>query len=72
MSYRLVICLDVQANDLQNAYKKVYRAMGLVEAETEGEIQWESTDEWFDKDGYPGDLENLQETRMNVFQEENK
>ena len=49
MSYRLVICIDVDAESLEQAYGRVHKGMG--EANFEGFEGWESTDENFDGDG---------------------
>lgn len=60
-AYRIVVCVDVHAESLDDAYETVYKGM------TESELDWESSDEWFDVDGYHGDPDTLQESRMRVF-----
>jgi hypothetical protein len=57
-TYRLVICVDVEADTLTEAYGDVYRGM------TKSALDWESSDEWFDVDGYHGDPDVLQTARM--------
>jgi len=68
MTYRLVVCLDVDAKDLKEAYRKVYLEMKKVDAV---DFQWESSDEWFEPGGDLGDPDKLQGARMAVFDEEN-
>jgi len=64
-SFRLVICVDVDANDLADAYGKVYEAMAKL---PEG-MDWESSDEWFDDSGdSTGDPDELQAARMKYLQ----
>jgi hypothetical protein len=58
--YRLIICVDVETNSLADAYKQVYEGM------TKSGLDWESSDEWYDKDGETGDPDVLQEARMEV------
>lgn len=62
--YRLVICLDVEADSLESAYEKVYRTMGGVDCR---EFQWESTDEAYDEDGNQVEEEEMQRVRHTVF-----
>jgi len=62
--YRLVICLDVEAYNLEQAYERVYDTMGTVDAE---DFQWESTNEAFDPEGDAIDPDEMQEARMKVF-----
>lgn len=63
-NYRLVICLDVEADSLEQAYERVYTTMGTVDRE---DFQWESTDEAYDPDGGEVDAEEMQQARMAVF-----
>jgi hypothetical protein len=44
-SYRFVICVDVEAKSLTQAYGKVYEAMNSLDDQLLG---WESTDEVYD------------------------
>lgn len=60
MPYRLVVCIDVEADSLKDAYGKVYEAMGQL---PEG-LDWESSDEAFDPDGAEIGPKKLQEARM--------
>jgi len=60
MSYRLVICVDVDASSLEEAYGKVYEAMGKITGVGTG-LDWSSDDEWYDPEGNAGlsmDLDN--------------
>jgi hypothetical protein len=76
--YRFVVCMDVCRKDetdgteepkadLVEAYRRLYIAMGLLEQQAKGQIQWESTDEAFGPDGQPIIEEALQEARMTVL-----
>jgi hypothetical protein len=57
-TYRLVVCVDVQAEDPAKAYGETYEGMTL------SGLDWESSDEWFGADGNPADPEELQTARM--------
>lgn len=63
-TWRLVICLDVEACSLEQAYERVYDIMGTVDSE---DFQWESTNEAYDPEGGSIDLEEMQDARMKVF-----
>ena len=63
-TYRLVICLDVDADSLEHAYERVYRTMGSVDRE---DFQWESTDEAYDTEGGEVDPNEMQQARMTTF-----
>lgn len=75
MAYRIVICVDVHADDLEQAYAKVYDYMACNCGITDGahspgctnDIDWESSDEAFDHEGEPVDPDVLQEARMAFF-----
>jgi len=64
MTYRFVVCLDVEADSLEEAYSELYTSMGKVDRSS---FQWESTDEAFDPDGNPVTPEEVQEARMSTF-----
>ncbi len=42
--YRIVICVDIVADNASKAYEKLYDTMMA------SELAWESTDEWFSED----------------------
>ena len=65
-NFRFVICVDVEADGLKEAYRSLYKHMGLLPED----MEWESTDEWYDEDGEQGDPDVLQDVRMTVFDEE--
>ena len=65
-TFRLVICLDVSADSLEDAYETVYKQMAKLTTTTK-DMDWESSDEWFDQDGVLGDPDTLQEARMRVI-----
>lgn len=58
---RFVICVDVEEDNPTRAYGVMYEAM------KKSELEWESTDEWFDSDGELGDPDSLQRSRMSYF-----
>lgn len=69
MAYRIVICVDIHAETLKEAYGKLYDSMKQPEG---SDLDWESTDEWFDdEDGALGTPEELQEARMAVYKDRN-
>lgn len=65
--YRIVICLDVEARSMTEAYRRVYRKMKKVDCDN---FQWESSDEWYMPDGTALEPGNAQDIRMKVFAEE--
>ncbi len=65
MSYRLVICIDVDAESLTQAYGRVHKGMGDVNFE--GLEGWESTDENFDEDANIIPPEVMQQARDKFF-----
>lgn len=65
--YRLVLCLDVNAGSLEEAYRKAYETMNDVCAKSDNTLEWESTDEAFDAEGEPVSPETMQDARMTVF-----
>jgi len=63
-AFRLVVCIDIEADSLQEAYGKLWRGM----APTVFEDAWESSDEWYGSDGEPGTEEELSDARSAFFQ----
>lgn len=61
MAIRIVVCIDVDHDTLEDAYREVYEAM------TATGLAWESSDEWFDVDGQQVIEEACQAARMKVF-----
>lgn len=60
MSYRIVTLIDIEASSPAEAYKKLHEFM----AKTEGtDLDWESSDEWYDSDGNPLSLEEQSKAR---------
>lgn len=59
--FRFVICVDVEADSLDEGYSKLYDTMAKVDQEA---FQWESTDEAFTPDGDVVDPKDLQRARM--------
>lgn len=62
-TFRLVVCIDVDAESLLEAYGKVYEAMGKITGPTSG-MDWESSDEAYTPDAEPISEEELSKTRM--------
>jgi len=64
MPFRIVVCIDVDATDLEQAYGRVSDNLGKL---PDG-MDWESTDEWYDDgDGDAIDEEEIQRVRMATF-----
>lgn len=68
--YRFVICVDLEASSLEDAYRKLCANMGAVEASTQGRVQWESTDEAYEPDGSQVDEDTLSDAIMAVLDED--
>lgn len=62
-SYRLVVCIDVDAQSTLEAYGKVYEAMGKITGPGTG-LDWESSDEAYTPDAEPISEEELSKVRM--------
>lgn len=67
-TYRIVVCLDVEARSMAEAYRRVYRRMKKVDCDN---FEWESSDEWYDPEANALEPGDVQEIRMKVFAEEN-
>lgn len=65
--HRIVVCLDIEARSMEDAYRRVYRRMRRVDC---ANFQWESTDEWYDPEATPLEPGDVQDIRMRVFKEE--
>jgi hypothetical protein len=63
MSTRIVVCIDLDTDQLDEAYRQVYDTMGRTG------LDWESSDEWFYDDG--GEIPEfiISAARMNAFAE---
>jgi hypothetical protein len=70
MSYRIVICVDIDASSAQDAYETLYDAMAEAERNND-DICWESSDEWYDDDGDEIGAEAAQEARLAAFNKRN-
>ena len=71
MSVRICICLDFDTDEPAEAYGSLTRFMNGInwESATLGGMQegWESTDEWYGKDGVPLTEKECQEARNRYF-----
>lgn len=65
-SYRLVVCVDVTADNLTEAYRKVRRF--ISEGPSENALGWETSDEWYGPDGEQGDEAELQAAIMKAIE----
>lgn len=65
MSYRFVVCIDVDAEGMTEAYGKLHEGLSVVNFE--GYEGWESTDENFDEDGELVPPETMQQHRDEFF-----
>jgi hypothetical protein len=64
--FRLIVCIDVDADTLEEAYGKVYKGMGKVTGPGTG-LDWESSDEAYDPDGNKIDEADLSKARVAVI-----
>ena len=60
-SYRLVVCIDIEADSLTEAYRKIHQTM------TDTGLEWESSDEAYDTEGEEISPEELSAARMSVL-----
>ena len=63
-TFRLVVCIDIEAKNLSEAYGKLWRGMAVTMMSED----WESSDEWYGEDGELGSEEELAAARMAFFQ----
>lgn len=59
--YRIVVCIDVEAEAPADAYGKVYQQMNASASD------WESSDEWFFPDGREVPIDEVNTARMAFF-----
>jgi len=64
--FRFVICVDVEAKNLEEGYSKLYDTMGKVDCES---FQWESSDEAYTPDGELVNSDQLTNARMTKIAE---
>lgn len=64
-SFRLVVCIDVEADSLESAYEQTYHALSKLPPG----FGWESSDEAYDSDGdgQAVDEDTLSDARMAVL-----
>lgn len=68
MSVRIVVSLDMASDDPQQAYDDMYEMLSKVCSEENTVIDgWESTDEWFDKDGNQLSQEEVDKARTAIL-----
>lgn len=65
---RIIIAIDVDNDDLREAYAEVYRTMMSIQPP----IAWESTDTWFDDFGNEVSYSAIQDARMDVLSNREK
>lgn len=66
MAYRLVVCVDIDAPSLLEAYGKLYETMAKITGPNTG-LYWESSDEAYDSDGEPIDEDELGRAQTEYF-----
>jgi len=71
MGYRIVVCVDIDAPSLLEAYGKLYETMAKVTGPNTG-LDWESSEEAYDSDGEEIDEEILQKARMEYLDNRTK
>lgn len=59
MTIRIVVCLDIDAPTPRDAYALMYEQLRTLHPQ----IDWESTDEWFDSDGTQLDEDSISAAR---------
>ncbi len=60
-TFRIIVCIDVDAADLATAYAAVRRGMDA------SGLEYESSDEWYRPDGEQGDADELSAARLSVL-----
>ena len=68
MTFRFVICVDIEAEDLYEAYSTLYDRMAIIWEEKI--LDWESSDENYDEEGKILDPDDVQKARMAKFARE--
>lgn len=68
-TYRIVVCVDIDADDLTDAYRQLFKGMAGLCGITG--FDWESSDEWYAEDGQRIEEDALTAVRMQVFKEDN-
>lgn len=68
-TYRLIVCVDIDAENLSDAYARLQACMKAGMAASDPGISWETSDEWFGEDEYgePGDPAELQASIMENY-----
>lgn len=61
-NYRLIVCIDVPADNLKEAYRKMRKF--ITDGNPEHALGWETSDEWYGPDGEQGDEAELQAAIM--------
>lgn len=62
MTYRLIVCFDIEADSLKDAYEHLEQKMNKTE------LAWETSDEWYGSDEEdPGDPQVLQSAITSYF-----
>lgn len=62
-SYRIIVCIDVDANSAAEAYGKITAVLCAIEPE----LVWESSDEWYGPDGGQLSEEAVSAARQEFF-----
>lgn len=65
-TYRLIVCVDIDSENLSEAYGRLQTCMKAGMAASEPGIAWETSDEWYGEDEYgeAGDPNELQAAIM--------
>lgn len=67
---RIVICCDIDADSVTDAYRKLFRMLWQVQRDNELEwFDWESSDEWYFEDGERVPQNIVDAARSTVFNE---
>ena len=68
MTTRFIICVDIDEDDLIEAYSVLYDRMAIICEQSI--LDWESSDEAYDENGEVINEDKLQEARMSKFSRE--
>lgn len=71
-TYRLIVCIDIDAENLSEAYGRLQTCMKAGMAASKPGIAWETSDEWYGEDEYGevGDPNELQAAIMEQLRRE--
>lgn len=69
MTIRIVVCLDVDTDSIEEAYRSVCKELNDVGTYTKSRVDWESSDEWYGPYGEPVDVDTISTIRLKVLED---